>query len=61
MNYKTKDSGKRYIEESGFTRDTNEDNPRFELIVPKGVPYNKTLLYRLAMLMTRGFVQYQYG
>lgn len=60
MDYQTKDSGKRYIEDSGFNRDTNDNKPRFELIIPKGVPYDKTLLYRLAMLMTRGFVKYGY-
>lgn len=49
--YKTKDSGERVHFDSGFTRDINEGKPRFDLI-----PHE--LLYRLAMLYTRGAEKY---
>ena len=58
MKFETKDSGTRYEEVSGFKRDTNENKPRFDLIIPNGIPYSETMLYRLAMLMTRGAKKY---
>ncbi|MFA5406985.1 MAG: dATP/dGTP diphosphohydrolase domain-containing protein [Candidatus Nanoarchaeia archaeon] len=57
--YVTKDSGKRQTYKSGMTRDLQGSNkPRFDLILPAYQPYNETLLYRLAMLMTRGAEKY---
>lgn len=54
----TLDSGKRYVEESGFQRDTQEDKPQFYLCLPKGIPYKEQMLTRWAELMTRGAKKY---
>ena len=56
--YTTKDSGKRYTEESGFQRDTQENKPRFGLLMAKGIPYKEQLLTRWAELMARGAKKY---
>ena len=56
--YVTKDSGKREEYETGMVRDTQDGKPRFDLIVPKGVPYEAQFLTRIAELMTRGAVKY---
>jgi hypothetical protein len=54
----TKDSGKREQFKSGMVRDIQEDKPRFDLIIPENLPYDKSLIYRWAMLMTRGAKKY---
>lgn len=51
MNYKTKDSGERVLYDSGFNRDVTTGKPRYDLI-----PHE--LLYRLAMVYTRGAEKY---
>ena len=56
--FETKDSGKRYSEDSGFQRDTQEDKPRFNLLLPKGIPYSEQPLTRFAELMSRGADKY---
>ena len=56
--YKTKDSGKRKEFDSGMKRDTNIGKPRFELILPKEIPYEDQLLTRWAKLMGRGAEKY---
>lgn len=58
MKYKTEDSGKRYEEDSGFQRDTQEGKPRFNLLFPKDMPYKEQPLTRLAELMGRGAEKY---
>lgn len=58
MNFETKDSGKRESFDSGMQRDTDEDKPRFDLIMPKHLPYREQMLYRWAMLMMRGAKKY---
>lgn len=60
MGYVTKDSGKRIDYDSGMRRDVQEGKPRFDLICPLSMPYNETLLYRLAMLLERGMSKYGY-
>jgi len=60
MTYITKDSGKRQEYNSGMKRDIQDGKPRFDLIIPVGIPYNETMLYRLAMLMERGMSKYGY-
>jgi hypothetical protein len=55
----TKDSGKRETYDSGMVRDTSEGKPRYDLLIPAGVPEQETMLYRWAMLMYRGSVKYQ--
>jgi len=54
----TKDSGKRQEYKSGMKRDLQENKARFDLVIAKYTKYNKSLLYRWAMLMYRGLVKY---
>lgn len=56
--YETKDSGKRSEYTSGMVRDTQEGKPRFDLLLPKGIPYEKQMLTRFAELMARGAEKY---
>jgi len=56
--FETKDSGKRQEYDSGMHRDSQENKARFDLLIPEGMEYNYTLLYRWAMLMGRGAVKY---
>lgn len=56
--YVTKDSGQRAEYESGMVRDTQAGKPRFDLIEPKGWPYEDQLVTRWAMLMARGAEKY---
>lgn len=49
--YQTKDSGERVNYPSGFVRDQVKNKPRYDLIPPE-------LLYRLAMVYTRGAEKY---
>lgn len=59
MEFQTKDSGKRSEYASGMVRDTNEGKPRFDLLLPKGVPFHKQMLTRFAGLMSRGAEKYE--
>lgn len=59
MNYTTKDSGKRQTFTTGMVRDTSEDKARFDLLLPKGVPYEEQLLTRFAMLLARWAIRYE--
>lgn len=43
---------------TGMVRDTGSGKPRFDLITPKGLPYDQQMLYRQAMWMTRGAEHY---
>lgn len=56
--FETKDSGKRYKEESGFQRDTQEGKPTFNLMFPKDIPYTEQPITRLADLFARGAEKY---
>lgn len=58
MKYKIKDSGKRQKYKSGMHRDTNEDKPRYDLLLPIGQKTENTLLYRWAMHMLGGIKKY---
>lgn len=58
--YTTKDSGKRLKYSSGMIRDVQDGKPRFDLIIPKDFPYNETMLYRWADLLSRGMTKYGY-
>lgn len=57
--YVTKDSGERVAFESGMIRDTERGKPRFDLLLPLGIPYREQLLTRFADLMARGAEKYQ--
>jgi hypothetical protein len=52
--YFTKDSGKRAEHTDGVVRDTDKGKPRFDLIFPKGVPFDDQLMTRVANLYERG-------
>lgn len=56
--YITKDSGRREEYSSGMVRDVNGDKPRFDLILPEGIPFEDQFLTRIAQLLTRGAVKY---
>lgn len=56
--WSTKDSGKREEHSSGMVRDTREGKPRFDLMVPVGVPYEEQMLTRFAGLLERGARKY---
>jgi hypothetical protein len=58
LHFETKDSGKREEYDSGMRRDTEEGKPRFDLVVPKGVPFEEQILTRFAALMARGAEKY---
>lgn len=54
----TKDSGERQFFETGMQRDVSVDKPRFDLLLPLGVPYAEQMLTRWANLMARGAKKY---
>ena len=56
--YKTKDSGEREQFSTGMQRDVSHSKPRFDLIMPESLPYDKQPLTRWAELMQRGSVKY---
>ena len=57
--YITKDSGARAQFESGMQRDLEDGKPRFDLMLPLGVPYEEQMITRLAALYGRGAVKYE--
>jgi hypothetical protein len=56
--FTTKDSGERQSYASGMQRDTERGKPRFDLLMPKGVPFADQMLTRFAALMARGAEKY---
>ncbi len=56
--YVTKDSGERAQFDSGMVRDSEKGKPRFDLLLPLGVPYEEQMLTRDALLMARGAEKY---
>ena len=56
--FKTKDGGDRKHFDSGMEREPQIGKPRFDLLIPEDQPYKETLLYRAAMLMSRGADKY---
>lgn len=58
MNWETKDSGERYVSDSGYQRDTQSGKPRFDLLLANEVPYGEQMLTRLASLLARGADKY---
>lgn len=58
MGYVTKDSGQRAEYPSGMVRDTDKGKPRFDLLLPLGIPYEQQMLTRFAALMARGAEKY---
>src|ERR1700752_5088532 len=56
--FEGRDSGKMAEYPSGMRRDTTEGKPRFDLLIPRDMPYEETLLYRTAMHYMRGGEKY---
>ena len=54
----TKDSGERHEYVSGMNREPEGERPRFDLLVPEGIPYEEQFLTRCAALMARGAAKY---
>lgn len=54
----TKDSGAREVKASGYTRDTQDGKPKFNLLLPVGIPYGDQFLTRVAELLARGATKY---
>jgi hypothetical protein len=57
--FTTKDSGERAQFDSGMQRDTEAGKPRFDLIIPKDVPFEDQFLTRVALLLGRGAEKYE--
>ena len=55
----TKDSGERAVFDSGMQRDTEEGKPRFDLLIPEGIPFSEQFLTRVALLLARGAAKYE--
>lgn len=53
-----KDSGERQDYASGMRRDLQEGKPRFDLMWPKGVPFDEQFLTRVAVHLTKGIAKY---
>lgn len=53
-----KDSGERKLFDSGMIRDTATDKPRFDLVIPLGIPYKELMLTRWAELLRKGAIKY---
>lgn len=53
-----KDSGDRQTYESGMVREPSADKPRFDLLVPEGIPYEDQILTRFALLLGKGAHKY---
>ncbi|MGH7484036.1 MAG: dATP/dGTP diphosphohydrolase domain-containing protein [bacterium] len=56
--FTTKDSGERAEYSTGMVRDTTEGKPRFDLLMPEGLPFGEQMLTRWAALMERGARKY---
>ena len=57
--YTTKDSGQKAAFDGGGVRDTESGKPRFDLLLPKDVPYEYQMMTRWAALMGRGAEKYE--
>lgn len=52
------DSGERMTFDSGMVREPESSKPRFDLLIPLGVPFEAQFLTRCAMQMSRGAGKY---
>jgi hypothetical protein len=53
-----KDSGQRITFESGMIREPEDGRPRFDLMIPEGIPYDQQMLTRFAVQMALGAEKY---
>ena len=51
--------GVRETYDSGMMREPDTGKPRFDLLLPLGVPYDEQFLTRIAALMARGAEKYE--
>jgi hypothetical protein len=58
MSFETKDSGKHVEYVSGMRRDSDENKPRFDLLLAENVPFENQFLTRVADLLYRGSLKY---
>lgn len=58
IEFKTLDSGARESFAGGMVRDTETGKPRFDLLYPSLMPYQRQMLTRVAALMARGAEKY---
>jgi hypothetical protein len=56
--FEVRDSGKKAVYSDGNQRDDPAGKPRFDLLYPRGMEYEETLLYRVAMHYMRGGQKY---
>jgi hypothetical protein len=56
--FMVRDSGAKAQYDDGMHRDTAEGKPKFSLLIPRGMPYEETLLYRAAMHYMLGGIKY---
>lgn len=56
--WETKDSGERFVSETGYQRDTENGKGRFDLMFPLGIPYDQQMMTRFAQLLARGAEKY---
>lgn len=54
----TKDSGERYVADSGYQRDVQTGKARWDLLMPPVVPYSAQMMTRFAELLARGAEKY---
>ena len=52
------DTGARQTYDSGMIREPDTEKPRFDLLVPEGVPYEQQMLTRFAILLSKGADKY---
>lgn len=52
------DTGARETYRSGMVREPDTEKPRFDLLVPEGVPYEEQMLTRFAKCLTKGAKKY---
>jgi len=57
--WKTLDSGERIEYPTGMHRDVSGGKPRFDLLLPEGVPFEGQMLTRWAGLLARGAEKYE--
>jgi len=58
VRYEMKDTGNRHQYTSGNVREPSQGKPRFDLLIPAGVPYKEQMLTRFAELMAKGAEKY---
>lgn len=53
-----KDNGQRQQYSSGMVREPESGKPRFDLMLPRGIPFDEQMLTRFAVQMSKGADKY---